>query len=72
MLFPGVICPNIVASSKIAVYAVSESSGLSVAEPKYSLPTDFASVCSLAVEVEDGALDGEDGVEDGAMFCTRQ
>lgn len=52
MLFAGVIWPNIVLSSRIAVYAVSVSSGLSVAVPKYSFPAAFATVCSLAVDVE--------------------
>ena len=56
MLLAGVIWPNKVLSSKIATYAVSVSSGLSVAVPKYSFPSDCASWFSFAVEVEAGAL----------------
>ena len=42
ILFPGVICPNSDELLRTATYAVSVSSGLSVAEPKYSFPADFA------------------------------
>ncbi len=42
MLFPGVICPNSLLSLRIATYGASLSSPLSVADPKYSFPLDFA------------------------------
>ena len=63
ILLPGVIWPNIAPSSRIASYAVSVSSGLSVAVPKYNLPFDVASVCSLTVDVDAGLL-AEDDAED--------
>ena len=43
MLFAGVICPNSLLLSRIAVYAVSVSSLLSVAVPKYFFPMPCAS-----------------------------
>lgn len=66
------------ASSKMAVYAVSVSSGLSVAVPKYSLPLDLARVCSLTVDVDEELLaelvwDGEPGAEETeeAWLCAK-
>lgn len=50
-------------SLKIETYAVSVSSGLSVAEPKYSFPAAFATVFSFAVEVAPGRP--PDNVGDG-------
>ena len=40
----------------MVMYAVSVSSGLSVADPKYFFPTDFARVLSCAVDVALGAV----------------
>ena len=51
MLFAGVSWPNSMLLSRIAVYAVSESSGLSVALPKYFFPAVFASAFKPAVEL---------------------
>lgn len=45
----------------MAVYAVSLSSGLSVALPKYSFPLLFARLWSFTVAVDDGA---DEEVED--------
>ena len=56
MLLAGVIWPNMLASSKIAVYAVSESSLLSVAVPKYSLPFALASEFNSPVCAGGGVL----------------
>lgn len=42
MLFPGVIWPNSLLSLRMATYGASLSSPLSVADPKYSFPLDFA------------------------------
>lgn len=73
ILLAGVIWPNIVLSSRIAVYPVSESSLLSVAVPKWSFPFDLASWLSLAaevgaplgaVEVEECDEGGGDGAEE--------
>ena len=53
ILFAAVIWPNIWLLSRIAVYAVVVSSGLSVALPRYSLPACLARACkpaTLAVE----------------------
>lgn len=52
--FAGVICPNIALSLKMATYFVSFHSGLSVAEPKYVLPTECARRLSFACEVAPG------------------
>ncbi len=51
MLLPGVIWPNSLLLERSVTYTESESSGLSVALPKYSLPFALASVCKPAVEL---------------------
>lgn len=63
MLFPGVICPKYVLSLRIARYAASVNSGLSVAEPKYFFPAVCATVLDFAVEVEVGRAAVEVPVE---------
>ena len=67
MLFPGVIWPNSLVFCKPATYAESDSSGLSVALPKYSLPACFASVCRPAVEL--GVVGPVDVGSDGVVPC---
>ena len=56
MLLAGVICPNMVLSSKMLMYDWSVSSELSVAVPKYSFPFDLARRFSLACEVDTVSL----------------
>ena len=51
ILLPGVIWPNSLEFERTVTYALSESSGLSVALPKYSLPAAFARVSKPAVEL---------------------
>jgi len=50
-----------------ATYAVSVSSGLSVAEPKYFLPAALAATARPTVEVDDGAVVEPGAVEAGAV-----
>jgi hypothetical protein len=45
-VLPGVTCPNWLVFDKIETYVVSESSPLSVAEPKYFKPFALAKVLS--------------------------
>jgi hypothetical protein len=45
-VLPGVICPNWPVFDRIEIYVVSESSPLSVAEPKYFNPFALAKVLS--------------------------
>lgn len=67
ILFPGVICPKYAAWSRIAVYAVSVSSGLSVALPKYNFPAALATVLVNAVEVPMGKPPLPVGVLEGEL-----
>ena len=72
MELAGVICPNSALLSRMAVYAASESSPLSVAVPKYFLPAAWARELSPEPEgagapVEVGGAAGVDvGVGEGA------